>query len=99
MNYVGEIMLYASFGVIVQRWETWLIFAYMWGVIFTIRMSLKDYSLAKKDGFKEYAQETWMLVPKLFNSTEIALGIYAVVLGLFYFVFSNGGIEATLRLI
>jgi hypothetical protein len=51
MNYVGEIMLYAAFGVLVQRWETWFIFSYMWGIIFMIRMNVKDYSLSKKVGW------------------------------------------------
>ena len=48
MNYAGEIMLYASFGILVQRWEAWFIFSYMWGIIFVLRMLLKDYSLSKK---------------------------------------------------
>ena len=48
MNYLGEMMLYAAFGVLVGRWETWLIYSYMWGIVFMIRMTIKDYSLSKK---------------------------------------------------
>jgi hypothetical protein len=51
MNYVGEIMLYAAIGLLVQRWETWLIYSYMWGVVFVIRMLVKDYSLSRKEGW------------------------------------------------
>jgi len=46
MNYVGEMMLYGSFGVLAQKNEVWGIFAYMWCIIFVIRMSLKDHSLS-----------------------------------------------------
>jgi hypothetical protein len=43
MNYFGEMMLYASFGVLVPRWEVALIYAYMWGVVFYLKMAIKDY--------------------------------------------------------
>ena len=48
MNYLGEIMLYAAFGFLVGRWETWLVYSYMWGIVFMIRMVIKDYSLSQK---------------------------------------------------
>ena len=48
MNYVGEMMLYASFAVLCQRTEVWLIYAYVWGCIFSLRMLVKEYSLSKK---------------------------------------------------
>ena len=32
LNYLGEMMLYGSFAVMVQRWEPWAIYAYMWGI-------------------------------------------------------------------
>ena len=43
MNYFGEMMLYASFGVLVTRWEVALIYSYMWGVVFYLKMAIKDY--------------------------------------------------------
>ena len=43
MNYFGEMMLYASFGVLVPRWEVALIYAYMWGIVFYLKMAIKDY--------------------------------------------------------
>ena len=55
MNYLGEMMLYSSFGVMCQRIEVWYIFAYVWGIIFSIRMLNKDYSLSKKVDWPEYA--------------------------------------------
>ena len=43
MNYFGEMMLYASFVVLVPRWEVALIYSYMWGVVFYLKMAIKDY--------------------------------------------------------
>ena len=97
MNYLGEIMLYASFGILVQRWEAWMIFSYMWGIIFVLRMSLKEYSLSKKPGFHEYQQKTWLLLPKLFNSDLWAYTIYGTLFSIFYFTYASGGIEKTLK--
>ena len=97
MNYAGEILLYSSFGILCQRWEVWFIFSYMWGIIFVLRMQLKDYSLSKKQGFTEYQAKTWLLVPKLFNSTRTSLIIYAIMISVSYFTYQNGGIERTLK--
>jgi protein-S-isoprenylcysteine O-methyltransferase Ste14 len=87
MNYVGEIMLYASFGIIVQRWEVWAVYSYMWGIIFMIRMSIKDHSLSKKQGWQEYKDKTWMLLPKLCNSTLWSCTIYLGSLAGCYFTY------------
>ena len=65
MNYVGEIMLYAAFGVLVQCNETWMIYSYMWGIVFMMRMTIKDYSLMQKDGWFLYNKKSWMLIPKI----------------------------------
>lgn len=87
MNYVGEIMLYAAFGVLAQRWETWIIFSYMWGIIFMIRMNVKDHSLSKKDGWDNYKAKTWLLIPKLYNSSLYSFVIYSLSLFVCYFTY------------
>lgn len=37
-NYVGEMMIYSSFALLVQRWEPWYVLGYMWTLIFMSRM-------------------------------------------------------------
>lgn len=96
MNYVGEILLYAAIGLLVQRWETWMIFSYMWGVVFVIRMLVKDYSLSKKEGWPEYYHKTWFLVPKLNNSALFSAIVYSLALAAGY-VFVTNGFERTLK--
>ena len=99
MNYVGEIMLYAAFGILVQRWEVWAIYSYMWCIIFMIRMNVKDYSLSKKEGWETYREKTWLLVPKLLNSDFWSYLIYGVTITAGYLTYENGGIEKTLKLL
>ena len=97
MNYVGEMMLYGSFGVLTQRWEYWFVLSYIWAIIFVIRMKIKDYSLSKKDGWDRYYKETWMLLPKLFNSAPASFLVYGASGALGWFTYHNGGIETTLK--
>ena len=97
MNYVGEMMLYGSFGVLLQRFEYWLVLSYMWGIIFVIRMTIKDYSLSKKEGWDRYSSQTWMLIPKLFNSFFVSLLVYGLFIAGGWYTYTNGGIEKTLK--
>ena len=48
MNYFGEIMIYASFGIMCQRTEIWCFLLFVWTMLFGSAMMVKDYSLSKK---------------------------------------------------
>ena len=93
MNYMGEMMLYASFGVLAQMWEIWYVFAYMWGIVFVLRMKNKDYSLSKKEGWTEYKNSTWLVIPKICNSASLSFAIYLFVLNAAFYCYTHGGIE------
>ena len=41
-NYLGEIMLYGSFGLLANHWICWSVLFSMWGVMFNLNMTLKD---------------------------------------------------------
>ena len=97
MNYVGEMMLYASFAVLCQRVEVWYIYLYVWGLIFTLRMMTKDYSLSKKPEWPEYQAKTWLYLPKLYSSTVLSLIVYTLFFGACYWTYSHDGIEATVK--
>lgn len=53
-NYLGEILLYSSFAVLVNDTIVWCIMGYMWVIVFQIRMAIKDHSLSKKKGWEQY---------------------------------------------
>ena len=93
MNYLGEMMLYASFGVLNQMWEIWYVYAYMWGIVFVVRMNMKEYSLSKKEGWTEYKNRTWLVIPKIYNSTLLSLVIYGAFLLVNFYCYTHGGIE------
>ena len=99
LNYLGEMMLYASFGVLCQRWEVWFIYGYMWSIIFLLRMLIKEYSLSRKPGWKEYKAHSWFLLPKLYNSNMLSYIVYITFIGGSYLMYKNGGIEKTAKMI
>ena len=57
-----------------------------------IRMNVKDYSLSKKPGWEAYSNKTWLLVPKLLNSSFWSFVIYGISLNVLYFIYHCGGL-------
>ena len=96
MNYFGEMMLYASFGVLVPRWEVALIYSYMWGVVFYLKMAIKDYQLSKKDGWNEYKKSTWMVLPKINNCATTSYSVYSTVFLFLTLSYYFGGFQQTI---
>jgi len=93
LNYLGEIMLYSSFGVMCQRVEVWYIYGVVWGFIFTVRMLGKERSLSRKQNWPEYKAKTWFIVPKLYNSTLVSLILYSIFASVLYYSWTQGGFE------
>jgi len=60
-------------------------------------MISKDYALSKKEGWTEYTQKTWMLLPKLFNSDVLSLIFYITLSTNIFVMYELGGIEATIK--
>jgi protein-S-isoprenylcysteine O-methyltransferase Ste14 len=67
-NYLGEMMLYASYALIVGHWIPWAILGWVWTCIFLPNMMMKESSLSRYQNWKEYKAKTGMLIPwNLFN--------------------------------
>lgn len=58
---------------------------------------MKDYSLSKKLGWKEYAATSWMLPFKFGGSFLISFVIYGFFGVVMYLCWENGGIELAAR--
>ena len=69
----------------------------MWGIIFVLRMFIKEYSNSKKAGWKEYKSHTWFLFPKLYNSNFLSYLVYGVFIGASTYAYYNGGMEKTAK--
>ena len=79
-NYLGEIMIYLSFGIVSENFRVYLLLLFFWIFIFGVRFAIKDFSLKKKKGAIEYFKKSYLLFPKIF---ENHLKNYA----LYFFIF------------
>jgi protein-S-isoprenylcysteine O-methyltransferase Ste14 len=62
-NYLGEMMLYFSFALLVQHWLPWLILAYWWITIFFVNMLIIESSLSRYPEWGAYKARTGMFLP------------------------------------
>jgi protein-S-isoprenylcysteine O-methyltransferase Ste14 len=64
-NYLGEMMIYAAYALLVQHWMPWLILAWVWSAIFLVNILMKEASLARYPEWAAYKARTGMLLPRL----------------------------------
>lgn len=64
-NYLGEIMIYGSFALMVWHWLPALVLAWVWLGVFAVNMAMKEASLSRHAGWTEYRARTWWLIPGL----------------------------------
>ena len=70
-NYLGEILLYASYALLVGHWIPWAILACIWIGIFFPNMIMIEYSLSRYPNWKAYRDKTSILLPlKIFTRTN-----------------------------
>lgn len=62
-NYLGEIMVYASFALLVQHWIPWVILAYWWITIFLVNMQVIESSVSRYPEWEAYKARTGMFLP------------------------------------
>ncbi|MEG4091839.1 DUF1295 domain-containing protein [Microcoleus sp. Pol12B4] len=70
-NYLGEILIYGSFAMLVQHWLPFLILASFIAGMFIPNMIKKDRSLGRYPEFAEYKARSGFLLPRLFVSTAL----------------------------
>ena len=62
-NYLGEMMIYASFALMVWHWLPLVVLTWVWLGVFTPNMALKEASLARYAGWEAYRARSWWLLP------------------------------------
>jgi steroid 5-alpha reductase family enzyme len=70
-NYLGEILIYGSFAMLVQHWLPFLILASFIAGMFIPNMIKKDRSLGRYPEFADYKTRSGFLLPRLFVSTAL----------------------------
>ncbi|HMU61286.1 MAG TPA: DUF1295 domain-containing protein [Gemmatimonadales bacterium] len=66
-NYLGEMMLYAAYAVLVGHWAAWAVLVSIWGVEFVPNMLAKEASLSRYPGWAEYRSRTGALLPRVWR--------------------------------
>jgi protein-S-isoprenylcysteine O-methyltransferase Ste14 len=64
-NYLGEMMIYGSFALLVQHWIPWVVLAFWWGLVFLPNMLVIEESLSRYPGWKDYKARTGLLLPQI----------------------------------
>jgi len=69
-NYLGEMMVYGSYALLVGHWIPWAVLAWVWIGIFLPNMLNKDASLSRYPGWGAYRARSGLLLPRLFPAAS-----------------------------
>lgn len=62
-NYLGEVMIYASYALLAAHWFGWLVIALQFFCLFLPRMLAKDASISRHPGWADYQRQSGLIVP------------------------------------
>ncbi|MDP9139445.1 MAG: DUF1295 domain-containing protein [Pseudomonadota bacterium] len=62
-NYLGEMMIYGSFALMVWHWIPVLVLAWVWIGLFAVNMVLKEASMSRYPEWAAYRKRSWWLLP------------------------------------
>jgi protein-S-isoprenylcysteine O-methyltransferase Ste14 len=62
-NYLGEIMIYGSFAMMVWHWLPVVVLAWVWLGLFAVNMIMKEASMSRYPEWADYKKRTWWLIP------------------------------------
>ena len=65
-NYLGEMMIYGSFALMVWHWLPVLVLAWVWIGLFAVNMVIKEASLSRYPGWTAYKKRSKWLLPGVF---------------------------------
>ena len=62
-NYLGEMMIYGSFALMVWHWLPLLVLIWVWTSLFAVNMVMKEASMSRYPEWAEYRKHSWWLLP------------------------------------
>jgi len=98
-NYLGEMMLYASFAILSNRTTPWVILISIWTCIFSILIYVKERSFRRKAGWEQYRKKSYLLIPKLYGSDLLSIIVYGSALVIGIKIYNMGGMLEVLKLL
>jgi len=69
-NYLGEIMIYSGFALIVNHPYAWAHLLFVWTWVFGTNIHMKECSMSRYDEWGAYASRTGMLLPPLMPASS-----------------------------
>lgn len=64
-NYLGEMMIYGAFALLVWHWFPAVLLAGIWSGLFAVNMVMKEARMSRYPEWPAYKRRTWWLVPGL----------------------------------
>ena len=64
-NYLGEMMIYASYALLVRHWLAWAVLAWIWSAIFLVNILMQEASLSRHPGWAAYRARTGLVLPRI----------------------------------
>ena len=62
-NYLGEMLIYGSYALMVWHWLPWLILGWVWLGLFAVNMVMKEASMSRYADWAAYRARSGMLLP------------------------------------
>ena len=75
-NYLGEILIYLSFGILAESYVVYGFLILVWMLLFHANMIGKEVSMTKKEGYGDYKKASYYLLPKIFANDLANLVTY-----------------------
>jgi hypothetical protein len=69
-NYLGEIMIYGSFALMVRHWLPVVVLACVWTGLFAVNMINKEASMSRYPEWEEYKRRSWWLLPPVLQTVK-----------------------------
>jgi protein-S-isoprenylcysteine O-methyltransferase Ste14 len=63
-NYLGEMLIYGAFALMVRHWIAWLILGAIWAFVFMTNIAAQEVSLSRHPGWSAYRARTGLLLPR-----------------------------------
>ncbi len=73
-NYLGEMLVYTSFAMMVWQWLPVLVLAWVWSGVFAVNMIMKEASMSRYPEWQAYRAHTGWLLPKFVERKRMANG-------------------------
>jgi len=64
-NYLGEMLIYGSFALMVWHWLPFVVLTWIWGGFFAVNMTIKEARMSRYPGWAEYKKRSWWLLPPI----------------------------------